>query len=150
MTDPDLTFDRSGNAYLIVEPLQYPKPIPGSIVTIGLYVYKSTDGGRTWKTPVLVHLGANDDKQWIEADRNSASPHQGAVYAVWGAFTPLRFARSLDQGATWQGAGGSPPGSDITAEEIHAPSIAIGEDGTIHIPWLVPVSTGIKDVRSTP
>jgi hypothetical protein len=149
MTDPDLTFDAAGNAYLIVEPLQYPHPVPGDIVTIGLYVYKSTDGGRTWNTPVQLHLNRTDDKQWIEADTSWTSPHQGAVYAVWGAFTPLRFARSLDQGATWQGAGGAASGSDITVEQIHAPSLAIGDDGTIHVTWLVPFSTEVKYVRST-
>ena len=149
MTDPDLTYDAAGNAYLIVEPLKCPFPAPGSIVTIGLYVYKSTDGGRTWHTPVQLHLSTTDDKQWIEADTNWTSPHQGAVYAVWGALTPLRFARSLDQGATWQGAGGSAAGSDLTVDSIYAPSLAIGDDGTIHITWHVQKSSEILYTRST-
>ena len=147
MTDPDLTFDAAGNAYLIVEPLKY--PVLGSFVTLGMWVYTSTNGGRTWHEPVLVHVGDTDDKQWIEADTGWASPYLGAVYAVWGAFTPLRFARSLDQGATWQGAGASSAGSDITVEEVHAPSLTIGEDGTIHVTWVLPFSTEVKYVRST-
>jgi hypothetical protein len=149
MTDPDLTFDTAGNAYLIVEPLIYPSRVPGDIKTIGMFVYRSVDGGRTWQTPVEVHLSSSDDKQWIEADTNWASPHAGTVYAVWGAWTPLRFARSRDQGKTWQGAGGSPAGSDVTVEEIYAPSLTIGEDGTIHVTWVVPGTTDVKYVRST-
>ena len=52
MTDPDLTFDAAGNAYLIVEPLSYPA---GEYNTIGIYVYTSTDGGATWRKPVMLH-----------------------------------------------------------------------------------------------
>jgi hypothetical protein len=146
MTDPDLTFDAAGNAYLIVEPLKYDR---GSIITIGMYVYTSTDGGRTWENPVQLHLGADDDKQWIEADTSPMSPYFGTVYAVWGAPTPLRFARSTDQGATWRGVGGSPPGADVVPEGCFAPSLAIGEDGTIHVSWHIPGSTEIRYTRST-
>jgi hypothetical protein len=145
MTDPDLTFDALGNAYLIVEPLKF----GADLITIGMYVYKSSDGGKTWGAPVHLHTDAADDKQWIDADTSLGSPHYGAVYAVWGANTPLRFARSLDHGNTWLGIGGLPSGSNVSADLCYAPSLAIGEDGIIHVSWHVPGTSEIKYTRST-
>src|SRR5216684_4524775 len=51
MTDPDLTFDALGNAYLIVEPLKF----GADLITIGMYVYKSIDGGKIWGKPAQLH-----------------------------------------------------------------------------------------------
>jgi hypothetical protein len=140
-TDPDLTFDAFGNAYLIVEPLEFTElSDPDDLKTIGMYVFKSTDGGATWGTPVQLHLDDSDDKQWITSDMNPASPYHGAIYAVWGANTPLRFSRSMDHGVTWQGSGNNKSGADVLWPDIfegdcYAPSISIGGDGTIHIVW---------------
>jgi hypothetical protein len=145
MTDPDLTFDAQGNAYLIVEPLKF----GADLITIGMYVYISTNGGKTWGKPVQLHLDSADDKQWIDADTNPASPHYGAVYAVWGANTPLRFARSFDLGKTWQGIASLPSGSDVSSDSCFAPSLAIGQDGTIHVSWHLPGTSEIKYTRST-
>ena len=108
MTDPDLTFDALGNAYLIIEANTFPGG--GVVDTIGMFVYKSVDGGKSWKTPVLLHNSpANqqlaDDKQWIDADVSPSSPHYGSVYAVWGASTNLRFSRSDGSGSDVEGRG---------------------------------------------
>ncbi|MDB5071328.1 MAG: exo-alpha-sialidase [Candidatus Eremiobacteraeota bacterium] len=146
MSDPDLTFDALGNAYLIVEPITFG---PTDIAGTGMYVFKSTDGGQVWGTPVLLHLDSADDKQWIEADTNPASPHLGAVYAVWGANTPLRFARSVDQGVTWKGMGAWPAGADVGFQTCFGPSITIGPDGTIHVMWHYPGTTEIMYTQST-
>jgi hypothetical protein len=146
MTDPDLTFDAAGNAYLIVEPLVFGAT---DISGLGMYVFKSTDGGHSWHKPVLLHLDHADDKQWIEADTSPTSPHYGNVYAIWGANTPLRFARSSDQGATWKGIGVLPSGSDVSPDPCYAPSIALSDDGTIHVTWHIPTTWEIKYTRST-
>ncbi|HEX8905683.1 MAG TPA: sialidase family protein, partial [Longimicrobiaceae bacterium] len=145
MTDPDLTFDALGNAYLIVEPLKFGTDLVG----MGMYVFKTTNGGVSWHPPVQLHADSTDDKQWITSDMHSTSPHFGAVYAVWAAGTPLRFSRSTDHGATWQGAGAQPSGSPVFAETAYAPSIAVGLDGTIHITWHIPGSGVIRYTRST-
>lgn len=145
MTDPDLTFDHHGHAYLIVEPLTFGQ----DLTTIGMYVYKSIDGGVTWGTPVQLHLQAGDDKQWITSDMSKMSPYRGRVYAAWGAGTPLRFARSSDGGATWQGMGNLPSGSDVSFDQAYAPSISIDDEGTVHISWHIPGSQEIMYTRST-
>jgi len=146
MTDPDLAFDAAGNAYLIVEPLSYPA---GEYNTIGIYVYKSTDGGATWRKPAMLHHDSHDDKMWIEADTSAVSPFFGRVYAVWAANTPLRFARSLDRGVTWDGVGGSSSGSDVGVSSCYAPALAIGDDGTIHVTFHLQGSSEIRYTRST-
>jgi hypothetical protein len=145
LTDPDLTFDGDGNAYLIVEPEKW----GADVIGMGMFVYKSTDGGKTWGTPVQLSGNSSDDKQWIDADTHPASPHYGTIYAIWGAVTPLRFARSTDHGVTWKGVGNSPSGSDVSTDECYAPSLSIGEDGTLHVTWHVPGSSEIRYTRST-
>src|SRR5262249_38061151 len=145
MTDPDLTFDHLGNAYLIVEPLTFGTDITG----MGMYVYKSTDGGVTWHPPVQLHPDSTDDKQWIDADTSPMSPYYGAIYAVWGGNTPLRFARSTDHGLTWKGIGNTPSGTQVSTDTSFAPSICIGPDGVIHVCWHVPGTTSIMYTRST-
>ena len=149
MTDPDLTFDLFGNAYLIVEPVTFHvAPPPNDVVGMGMYVLKSADGGQTWGQPVQLHPDSTDDKQWITSDMSPTSPHRGAIYAVWAAGEPLRFSRSTDQGATWKGAGTSISGSQVWGEEAFAPSICVDENGWIHIFWYLAPSQEIRYTRS--
>jgi hypothetical protein len=132
MTDPAIVFDGFGNAFMVCEPIKY---VGGDIQTIGMYVSKSTDGGLHWSTPVPLHVGdLEDDKSWIAADNNPASPHYGNIYIVWGAISPLRFARSSDHGQSWKGVGNETTGSKL-ADRTFAPEISVGLDGTVHIVW---------------
>lgn len=78
----------------------------------GVVVSKSTDGGRTWGEPSIVHIDGvdangnpvdtdfGDDKEWITVDQ-----HTGTVYVTWTLFgpsdTPIVVSRSTDGGATW-------------------------------------------------
>jgi hypothetical protein len=149
MTDPDLTFDHHGTAYLIVEPVKFTPSGPLDIVGMGMYVYRSKDGGKTWDVPVELHPDASDDKQWIDADTNPGSPHLGNIYAVWGAGTPLRFARSKNQGKNWKGVGNSPSGTQVAPEGCFAPSLCVGPDGVIHVSWHQPATGSIMYTRST-
>ena len=154
MTDPAVVFDSFGNAFYVGEPIQYVGN--GGINTVGMYIYKSTDGGATWGQPLPLHVGdLSDDKSWIACDNNSNSPHFGNVYVVWGALAPLRFARSLDHGVTWKGVGNAASGSQVTASAF-GPEITVGTDGTIHIAWYndgegssTSLSTSIDYTRST-
>ncbi len=148
MTDPDVTFDDKGHAYLIVEPLLFGAT---DITGQGMWVYKSLDGGASWQTPVFLHGDHPDDKQWIEGDVSPLSPYRGNVYAIWGANTPLRFSRSSDGGVTWRGIGVLPSGADVwpdPADTCYAPSIALSSDGTIHITWHYPGHPDVKYTRS--
>jgi hypothetical protein len=147
MTDPAVVFDNVGNAFMVGEPIKYQPD--GLIDTIGMFIYKSTDGGFHWSEPIPLHVGdKNDDKSWIACDNNPASPHYGNVYVAWGAEAPLRFARSIDHGANWIGIGREKPGSEL-ASSIGESEISIGLDGTVHIVWHIQRGTTIEYRRST-
>ena len=149
MTDPAGAFDDFGNAFMVGEPIRYRDLIGGEIDTIGMYIYKSTDGGLHWSDPIPLRVGdKDDDKSWIACDNNPASPHYGNVYIAWGAEGPLRFARSIDHGANWTGIGREKPGSEL-APHISESEISIGLDGTVHIVWHNQRGTTIEYRRST-
>ena len=72
-------------------------------------VNRSGDAGLTWDDPDFPENDTScdifNDKNWLGADTNPASPYFGRLYLVWSLFTPtgspavLRY--SDDQGATW-------------------------------------------------
>jgi hypothetical protein len=145
-SDPAIGWDNAGNAYLVALPFG-----PGSSSPIlGIAVYKSTDGGRTWGTPTLIHSSPGDDKQWAAGDTSPASPHYGTVYIVWDNGSQLAFARSNDHGASWRGMGTQPVGTALAFDSF-APVVSVASDGTIYIVWVNGEETGdtIKFVKST-
>ncbi len=144
MTDPTVAFDAFGNAFLVGEPLKFGTGLTG----LGMVVYRSTDGGKTWEQPKTLTVDTEDDKQWVQCDNNPSSPHFGNVYVVFGANGPLRFSRSLDHGNTWKGKGSDPPGTDLV-ESAFAPDIAISPDGTLHLFWHPDGEADIRYLRST-
>lgn len=128
ISDPAVTWDDVGNAYLIG------LVFGAGLSFLGMAAYKSTNGGRTWSAPTVIHKGF-DDKQWTAGDMNPASPHRGNVYAAWdllGSGGGLSFARTTNHGASWIGAGGQPAGATINNELMY-PEINVAADGTIYI-----------------
>jgi hypothetical protein len=97
----------------------------------GVVVSKSTDGGRTWGEPSIVHIvgvDANgnpvdtdlgDDKEWITVDQ-----HTGTVYVTWTIFgpndSPIYLSSSKDGGATWSAAVAVNPSSGFTPGGVTA------------------------------
>jgi hypothetical protein len=148
-SDPAVAWDDLGNAYVVGLPFG-----PGLSV-IGVCVYKSSDGGRTWGAPTLIHSGAGDDKQWAAGDNNPASPHYGNVYAVWDNGSQLAFARTTNNGASWKGfkSGGvdQPAGTALPGiSDSFAPEVNVAHDGTVYIVWVNGENSGteIKFVKS--
>jgi hypothetical protein len=143
LVDPDVAFAADGTAYLWGEPVANPP----TLTTIAMVAYRSLDGGAHWQSMAVLHNDSNDDKGWIAVDETGGS-HRGTLYAVWGANTPLRFARSKDKAATWKGVDGLPAGSNVTQASSYAPAMAIGPDGTLHVAWQLPNDTTITYTRS--
>jgi hypothetical protein len=155
LSDPALTFDSLGNVFLLGLPFQN---FPGGAYQLyGMVAYKSTDGGRTWSAPNHIHDVIGDDKQWIAADNNPASPFYGRVYGCWDSGgiggSQLCFGRTLDHGATWVGIGSAgmyqPTGTGIPGvSDSGSPEANVARDGTIYIVWWNGGGT-VKIVKST-
>ena len=143
ISDPTLAWDAAGNLYLVGLAFA-----PGSVTLIGMAVYRSADGGRTWSPPNVIHTSSGDDKQWAAGDNHPGSPHHGNVYVVWDDLAPgvLAFARSTDSGATWTGTAGHGPGSAI-AQSSFAPQVSVATDGTVYVAWVA--GWDIMVVKST-
>jgi hypothetical protein len=138
VSDPAVAWDNMGNAFLVALPF----PPPGGPETLGIAVYKSSDGGRTWGPPNFIHPNTSDDKQGAAGDGDPTSPFYGNVYAAWDD-GELAFARTTDHGATWKGIkiGGmdQPPGTGIPGGNgSFSPALAVAADGTgtLYIVWL--------------
>jgi hypothetical protein len=144
ISDPAIAWDNAGNCYLVALPF----PAASSpYSTVGIAVYKSSDGGRTWSSPNHIHTSTRDDKQWATGDRNGGSRFFGNVYVAWDDGNNLAFARTTDQGATWRGVGSQPAGS-VLATDSFSPAIAVANDGAVYIFWIVGVGSTIKFVKS--
>jgi hypothetical protein len=143
VSDPTIAWDASGNCYLAALP--FPAP-PSPFETLGIAIYRSTDGGQHWSAPNFIHASTGDDKQWIESDQNLASPHFGHVYCAWDNGSQLAFARTVDAGVTWIGPGAQPVGTPLAFDSF-GPSITVAKDGGVHIFWIS--GTTVKCVSST-
>ncbi len=86
-TDPVIKADRHGDFY-------YNSMIYRSSRD-GQTVYRSTDGGFTWESPIYMRENCFCDKNWYAIDDRI-----GFHYGIWQI--PGEFARSVDGGRTWQ------------------------------------------------
>ena len=70
-----------------------------------IQVNRSTDGGDTWSTAVVVQEDDDSDKEWLAVGPDPRQANRDNVYVTWTSFQPtaceLRFGRSSDGGATW-------------------------------------------------
>jgi len=82
-SDPVVAWGPDGSVYLSVLPVSVNCP---SAVTVS----RSTDGGKTFGPPVLVHYSDScnysDDKNWLVIDNSRRSPHYGRLYQFWTPF----------------------------------------------------------------
>jgi hypothetical protein len=106
-SDPVVTFGPDGDVYISV--LVFDTTCP-----TGVAVARSTDGGAVFGAPLLVQSSTtcnySDDKDWLIADTQPASPHLGRLYQFWTAFltvhghpagSPQVLRWSDDHGAHW-------------------------------------------------
>ncbi len=116
--DPAVAFGPDGTAYFACQAFSFTPPYG-----IGMYVSRSTDGGRTWldgvhDKPVLVSQwtgngksrggnGQFPDHESIHVDNNAGSPYRGSVYVTWvqfdgqGTHSPVLVAASRDGGRSF-------------------------------------------------
>jgi hypothetical protein len=135
-SDPGIAGDAQGNTYFSFIAFS------SSNDDNGVYVSKSTNGGRTFRAPVavLAHRGqANpdfEDKPFIAVDANPASPYANNVYVSWSGFlatgsaVEIRFSRSTDAGGTF-----SAPMVLRRSGSQQFSLPVVGPDGTLYVIW---------------
>lgn len=125
-SDPVVAVDSAGNFYIAVVCI-------GNSVGVG--VYKSTDGGVTFPLAYLTANTGSEDKEWLETDRNPGSPHINNIYMSWTRFsgnTGIKLARSTNGGVNWSDAISV---SDQTGG-VQGSDLAVGPAGEVYVTWL--------------
>src|SRR6185503_6832006 len=139
-TRPSVAADADGNFYLCALMLD------NSNRDNGVYVFKSTDRGRTFSQPVPAFLdlanAANPkvaDKCYITVDTSSGSPFRNTVYAVWSVndVDDLGVPRGLIQMSRRRPgeAAFSAPATISHNGDMRGPSVATGPNGEVYAAW---------------
>ena len=140
--DPVLAFGEDGNCYLAGIAFQRDLKL-GNLIKpgTGIFVARSTDGGRTFDQVSMVIQSYSmyttfHDKEWIAVD-----PTTGDVHVTWTAFNFLEFNSAIvhsvshDFGQTW-----SFPTvlSEISERErqVQGSQVAVDSDGVVHVSWI--------------
>jgi len=151
--DDALTYDYKGDLFLAFGIAQMHGATPNywglNARGSGVWVRRSTDGGKTWDPAVAVKVYPDDkpapereDMQRIWADNQPKSPYRGNLYMAWIAWTPdnstLSFSRSTDHGKTWStprriSTHAGHPRDDNG--DIVGPIGTVGPDGTQYVIW---------------
>ncbi len=105
VSDPVVAYDARDNVWMVST---LPLTGRGSVspTAAGVYTSRSTDGGTTWGSPILV-TGSNSgspDKNWIVCDNSATSPYYGNCYTEWDDNADgnrIYMSTSTDGGLTW-------------------------------------------------
>jgi len=139
-TDPSVAADLDGNFYICVLALD------NSSFDTGVYVYKSTDSGRTFgsPSPVVFDIGSANprraDKCYMAIDASASSAFKNSIYAVWTSsgnedngqgLTVIRMAHKRATDSTFSA-------SKVIshAGDMRGPSLAIGPNGEFYAAWV--------------
>ena len=121
-TDPVLEVDSQGNFYY-----------QSMLLPLGLTsVFKSTDGGVTWGSPVDQFYG---DKNWLVVDKTGGISN-GHIYSIWRPgepdpnpnYIPRFFNRSTDGGLSYQ-----EPADLLPVTRLGFGRPAIGSNGDVYL-----------------
>ena len=158
--DDAVTFSAQGvayHSYISFDGIRQERPDPARN---GIFVTKSTDGGRSWSNQrtVVDHLNTVlpfEDKSWLVTDNRppEQSPHSGNLYLTWTRFdeygssrpsdsTQIFFSRSTDKAESFSmpvrisDHGGNALDNSNTVEGA-VPSV--GPNGEIYVAWSGPL-----------
>src|SRR5579859_2720444 len=141
--DPALAFDSQGNVFYAG--LGFDRTSSPNTVAVNRGTFGSS-GNLTWGPPTFIDQTASssvfNDKEWIAADSNPASPFRDRVYVTWTRFifngstgayvqSPIDFAYSTDGGQTF-----STP-QLISGKVLYGQGSrpVVGPDGSLYVFW---------------
>jgi hypothetical protein len=115
---------------------------------VDVLVSRSTDGGQTFGTPVVVNASGDfNDKNWTVCDNTASSPFYGNCYTEFDDFTRLnrvQMSTSTDGGLTWGAAKTTPDKACVIGGQP-----LVQPDGTVIVPIDDCFETAILSFRST-
>ena len=139
--DPSVTFDSQGNVFYAG--LGFDRIAAPNTVAVNKGTFDNA-GKLTWGAPTFINPTTSpstlNDKEWIAADANLASPFKDRVYVSWTRFifnahngnyvqSPIFFVYSTDGGQTF-----SAPkniGGNVLYDQGSRP--IVGADGTVYV-----------------
>jgi len=149
--DVSVAYDRQGHAflcYIAFDKLGTENYWARGATRNGVFVRRSSDGGKTWDKDHVVVFAHNsdpripfEDKPYIVAD-TTRSKYAGNLYVGWTQWqltkSIMLFSRSTDSGKTW-----SKPIEISTREglprddngAVEGFTGAVGADGTLYVSW---------------
>ncbi len=135
--DPTVTVDSVGNYYV-----GYGVADSGVSSANGVVVVKSTDGGASWIKTKAVALnlsgGKFEDKYWIAADANAASPFKDRVYVARtrnsGNNQIMEFSSSSNGGQSWSAPLKINDGT-TKFERVLFSFVAVAPNGDVYVAW---------------
>src|SRR5207248_2707587 len=106
--------------------------------SIGLFITKSTDGGKTF--PSLVEITALQPLDQVNVESNLVvDPFSGNLYTAYipnGALNTIKFASSTDGGTTWH-ITTAYTGAVGTTDRGVFPNLAIDRGGNVHMVFTI-------------
>lgn len=133
-SDPAVAYDVAHNTWLISSLAL--SVINGNVIGVDVLVSRSTDGGLTWGTPIIVTAaGPNDylDKEWIVCDETASSAYYGHCYVEWDNRNlngRILMSTSTDGGLTW----GSPKSPQNQSFSALGGQPLVQPNGTVIVP----------------
>lgn len=112
--DPVLASDGQGNLYLAY------------LVSTGVRIQKSTNGGQSWNSAVQVATNTSADKEWIACDQTTGTYKNNIYMSYFNATSGnqrVDFHRSTDNGASW------------SAANILAPTVSTNPGPAVIVDW---------------
>jgi len=144
--DPGLAFDTKGNLFYTYGFAQVGNSSTSDEYDNGVFVNRSTDGGKTWQDPIPIVYETQGtssqpfhDRYSIASDMNLTSPYKDRLYVSWQRFkvSPgVIVSFSSNQGQDWS----SPSFMSGSGNNSQAPMPTVGPTGVVYVAWRVDVS----------